>query len=222
MRWYAVAAAAAAAGLLLTATAAFSEQEAIPDWIKNLAGWWAGGLVSDAEYVSSLQWLVDAGYIDLGGDGDVQRLVRDGKYSIDQPGDWERQVPIWDEATGGIRDSIIKLETIDDRIPAIISVSSGGMLGENITAHREAGLALLDGYLGDAFNHTLSAETDVAGNPGYVDEYTVTIFDWVVQGKSYSFEYEGHIYEIKYESGDGTFPDHLPEFERIAQTFRLG
>ena len=30
MRWYAVAAAAAAAGLLLTATVAFSEQEAIP------------------------------------------------------------------------------------------------------------------------------------------------------------------------------------------------
>ena len=221
MRWYAVAAAAVAVAGLLTATAAFSEQEAIPDWIKNVAGWWAEGLVSDAEYVNSLQWLVDAGYINLGGDGDTQRLVRDGKYSIEQPGDWERQAPIWDEATGGIRDSIIKLETIDDRIPAIISVSSGGMLGANITEHRQVGLALLDEYLGDAFHHTLFAETDVAGNPGYVDEYTVTIFDWVIQGKSYSFEYEGHIYEIKYESAEGTFPDHLPEFERIAQTFRL-
>jgi hypothetical protein len=221
MRWYAVAAPAAVAVLFLAATAAFSEQEAIPDWVRNSAGWWAEGLISDAEYVSSLQWLADAGYINLGGDIEEQRLVRDGKYSIEKPGDWDRQVPVWDEATGGIRDSIIKLETIDNRIPAIISVSSGGMLGENITEHREVGLALLEEYLGDAFDHTLAAEADVVGNAGYVDEYTVTVFGWVIQGKSYSFEHEGQIYEIKYESGADTFPDHLAEFERIAQTLRL-
>lgn len=218
MKWYVLAAPATAAALLLASTVAFSE-ETIPDWVRSSAGWWAEGLISDADYINSLQWLVDAGYINL--DGDVQRLVRDGKYSIEQPDDWERQVPIIDEVAAGIRDSIVKLDTIDENVPAIISLSHGRMLADDITGHREVGLGMVKEYLGDAFNHTTSAQTDVVGNSGYVDEYTVSIFGLVIQGKSYSFEYEGEIYEIKYESERDIFPDHLAEFERIVQTLRL-
>ncbi len=39
MKAYLWAVPAVAAGLALAATAAFSEQEAIPDWVKNTAGW---------------------------------------------------------------------------------------------------------------------------------------------------------------------------------------
>ena len=34
-----------------------------PHWIKNTAGWWADGLVSDAEFVSGLEHLVNNGVI---------------------------------------------------------------------------------------------------------------------------------------------------------------
>jgi len=30
-----------------------------PHWIKNTAGWWADGLVSDAEFVSGLEHLIN-------------------------------------------------------------------------------------------------------------------------------------------------------------------
>ena len=35
-----------------------------PHWIKNTAGWWADGLVSDTEFVSGLEHLVNNGVIE--------------------------------------------------------------------------------------------------------------------------------------------------------------
>ena len=39
------------------------EEKPIPAWIKNTAGWWSEGIVSDAEFVDSLQFLVDGGIL---------------------------------------------------------------------------------------------------------------------------------------------------------------
>ena len=33
----------------------------IPDWIKNNAGWWADGLIEDADFVSGIQYLITNG-----------------------------------------------------------------------------------------------------------------------------------------------------------------
>ena len=38
-----------------------SAQVTIPDWIKNNAGWWAGGLIDDSSFVSGIQWLISNG-----------------------------------------------------------------------------------------------------------------------------------------------------------------
>lgn len=38
---------------------------AVPDWIRNIAGWWSQGLVTTEEYVSSLQWLIENDIINL-------------------------------------------------------------------------------------------------------------------------------------------------------------
>ena len=35
--------------------------DAIPDWIKNTAGWWADGQIDDNSFVSGLQWLISNG-----------------------------------------------------------------------------------------------------------------------------------------------------------------
>ncbi len=36
---------------------------AIPEWIKQTARWWADGMVSDAEYINSLQYLISQGIL---------------------------------------------------------------------------------------------------------------------------------------------------------------
>ena len=45
-----------------------SEDEAsteIPDWIKNNAGWWADGLITDTDFVSGIQWLITNGIMKI-------------------------------------------------------------------------------------------------------------------------------------------------------------
>ena len=37
----------------------------IPDWIKNNAGWWAEGLISDMDFVLGIQWLITNGIMKL-------------------------------------------------------------------------------------------------------------------------------------------------------------
>ena len=37
----------------------------IPDWIKNNAGWWAEGLIDDDSFVKGIQFLINAGIMDI-------------------------------------------------------------------------------------------------------------------------------------------------------------
>jgi len=38
-------------------------EEAVPDWVKNNAEWWADGLISDEDFVSGIKYLVENGII---------------------------------------------------------------------------------------------------------------------------------------------------------------
>jgi len=40
-------------------------ETAIPDWIKNNAGWWADGQIDDCSFVSGLQWLISNGIMKI-------------------------------------------------------------------------------------------------------------------------------------------------------------
>ena len=35
----------------------------VPAWVKNNAGWWAEGLISDSAFISALEWLIDHGIV---------------------------------------------------------------------------------------------------------------------------------------------------------------
>ena len=37
----------------------------IPNWIKNNAGWWASGQISDTDFVSGIQYLIENGIISV-------------------------------------------------------------------------------------------------------------------------------------------------------------
>ena len=42
-----------------------AQETTIPDWIKNNAGWWAGGLIDDSSFVSGIQWLISNGIMSI-------------------------------------------------------------------------------------------------------------------------------------------------------------
>jgi len=40
-------------------------QEQVPQWVRNNAGWWANGLISDNDFVSGIKYLVEQGIIQV-------------------------------------------------------------------------------------------------------------------------------------------------------------
>ena len=35
------------------------EDAQIPDWVKNVAGWWASGVISENEFVTGIEYLIN-------------------------------------------------------------------------------------------------------------------------------------------------------------------
>ncbi len=56
---------AIAAVLVLAALAQGAGAEGVPEWVKNNAGWWADGTISESEFVSAMQYLVREGILVL-------------------------------------------------------------------------------------------------------------------------------------------------------------
>lgn len=44
-------------------TDGFEKNHFIPEWVRNTAGWWSDGLISDDEYLDSIQYLISQGII---------------------------------------------------------------------------------------------------------------------------------------------------------------
>ena len=40
-------------------------QEKLPDWVRNNAGWWAKGLISDDEFLNGIKFLISVGIIQI-------------------------------------------------------------------------------------------------------------------------------------------------------------
>jgi len=38
-------------------------EEKVPDWVKNNAGWWADGLISEEDFLNGIKYLVEQGII---------------------------------------------------------------------------------------------------------------------------------------------------------------
>jgi len=48
-----------------TSSSSSGEPAVIPGWIKNNAGWWADGQITDTDFVSGIQWLITNGIIKI-------------------------------------------------------------------------------------------------------------------------------------------------------------
>ena len=54
--------------ILVTSSSSFTNaysEKTIPDWVKNTAGWWAGDQISEQEFVSAIEFLIEINVIDL-------------------------------------------------------------------------------------------------------------------------------------------------------------
>jgi len=62
-----------------------AQENLIPDWIKNTAGWWSEGVVSDSDFVNSIQWLLDNKVLQVSNtEDDEWKSVADNLYKENQ------------------------------------------------------------------------------------------------------------------------------------------
>ncbi|WP_177592984.1 pentapeptide repeat-containing protein [Candidatus Nitrosopelagicus brevis] len=59
-----------------------------PDWVKNTAGWWATDAISEIEFVNAIEFLVNAGIINVS-------TSNDGKTSTEGIPDWVKNTAGW-------------------------------------------------------------------------------------------------------------------------------
>jgi hypothetical protein len=52
-----------------------AEESLIPSWIKNIAGFWVDGQISDAEFISSLQFLVEKGLLTIPDKNTLENII---------------------------------------------------------------------------------------------------------------------------------------------------
>lgn len=51
--------------LLIGTITSFASAQEVPAWVKNNAGWWADGTISDTEFVNGIQHLIKSGIISI-------------------------------------------------------------------------------------------------------------------------------------------------------------
>ena len=64
--------------LLVASTTSFAYAE-VPAWVKNNAGWWADGAISDGEFVNGIQHLMMTGLISVVLDEEPQQMISTSK-----------------------------------------------------------------------------------------------------------------------------------------------
>ena len=71
-------------------SASSQTEQSVPAWVKNTAGWWADDLISETEFVNSLQYLIKVGII----------VVPQAETTLKIPGypDWLINNPSWQTA----------------------------------------------------------------------------------------------------------------------------
>ena len=62
-------------GLMIVFTTPAAHAQDIPEWVKNNAGWWAEGIITDGDFISGIQFLIQIGMISIQEQVESQTLV---------------------------------------------------------------------------------------------------------------------------------------------------
>ena len=190
-----------------------AQEVTIPDWIKNNAGWWAGGLIDDSSFVSGIQWLISNGIIMLESEVNNQDPDEEGRIAggiltgencnteIDKDGD---KVPDNLDAEGPIDWSHCTMEGRD--------LSNRDLSGANLSGANLYGAELDNTNLSGAdlsytvlYKASLANTVFTGANLSYANMCGAT--NPVVKGAGSSLWPGGTYYEPKYLIFDFTGTD---------------
>ena len=161
-----------------------SSAQTVPEWIKNNAGWWADGTISESEFVLAIQFLIKENVIEIPQDIQVTQSQSDGIP------DWVKNTALW-WSQGVISDG--------EFVNAIQFLISSGVISVEISANTD------DSKL-DSLKADLEACSEIKKVYKRSDcqreaKSALTAYDYKSNGKVFeagpvSFYYKGNGFEI--------------------------
>ena len=210
-----------------------AEESLIPSWIKNTAGFWVDGGVTDQEFITSIEWMIDNNLIKI--DSEEKYLKKEFRFSMLQPDNWERQAvsPHPFDADLLVY-SMIESSTFDEAQPTTIAVVIDDLEGLSLDDYNEAQWKKYGYILSsigqveflDAGRDTTGGEKDIWLEYTYDIHFEASMFNPVsidvkLKGMDVIVGHRGDAYTITYLTSEKNYDKHYDQFLDILDTFKF-
>jgi len=132
-----------------------AEESFIPSWIKNTASFWVDGGVTDQEFITSIEWMIENNLIKIDSEDneleaqagklyqenpplDKKYMQKEFKFSMWQPDNWEKQVVSAHPFDASLSVySMIESSTFEEAQPTTIGVVIDDLEGLSLDEYNE-------------------------------------------------------------------------------------
>jgi hypothetical protein len=179
--------------ILLGSISSFASAEGVPDWIKNNAGWWADGTISESEFIQGIQFLIKDGII-------VIPTTTVSEEKSESVPDWIKNNAGW-WANGTITD-----EEFINGIQHLIKIGIVSIPNKSESLNSPKTTAVDDSRLA-------SLQADLDKCKDIFQAYAR--YDCIDEAKMKITEYEYEQNSVQYSVGDVTFYFPGPQYEVV-------
>ena len=120
--------------ILVTAFVGFAEAANVPECVKNNAGWWAEGVISENDFLNGIQYLIKMGIMQVSASSVGDDMTQPSQY---QP--QETQTPKASSQSGDVTlDEMLSSNDVADSIVSAI-LAKNNVVHEEVIIRRTAG-----------------------------------------------------------------------------------
>ena len=79
----------------ITISSSWAEESVIPSWIKNNAGWWASGMITEDEFLKGIEYLINENIILIDATTDEKAYIPTDTSDTKRVPDWVKNNAEW-------------------------------------------------------------------------------------------------------------------------------
>ena len=224
-------------GLSLNASA--EVQPSMPNWIRNTAKLWSNGEISDAEYIKTIQWLIDHKIIKVPQSANTKNKVipkqsnpptyinKVYNFSMLQPVGWtEKENSVQDYRNNLEYAVLFTLPRNESGYAANINVNVKTFPGIQTTQ-----INLIKGSFENGLHSTYATQDyfqvtnddflTINGRDSFFFEYGMKINGTFVTCKQVVIPDDDKVFTITYTSEKEDYDTHLSQFTKILSSFKI-
>lgn len=217
--------------MISSVSPSYAQDGEIPSWIKETVKAWGDGIISDSEFVNAIEFLVDAGIINIS-----EKIMEDNfidiknEFQITKLDNWELEISR-DYFTGRPEYNIIESSTAELAIPTGIRITIDAATDVTLERYYKSQIEKFRDHpvIGDivaTIEYSDSGKGTVDERPSIWFEHSMSIPDVFgipteILVKDTIVEYDGNIYSIAYFGLPHNYEEFFDEYAKMFSTFRF-